>query len=508
MATNLVTPLPDVAFSRNRVFATFQTDSIYASLGVKAVNEFALTGPLFLNRTFEIKYGDITVNFRVNSLSPQGNNLKVGVGNLAHAQELIAYFQANAYLNRDFDITVPTTGPVRIVFTAKDIGAPYNMVPIIYTGVLITNTTVGGDKIKKKNLAISLECQVQRIGSDVFDAVYSERIPYRAAQLSINIGTLLHAELTPDFPSAWDTTVPWKHTRSLRKYRLVVAEGYGESFTLQTAETFPEALVHWGGTGFRQGLTKTPAQWVQGSAPSADKFLRYGQPVRVLQTDEPQWLSFLNTRFAIENLSIQVRIEYADDSINTVTRVVTGGLEANKCISIPVWPTALTIHTENTSKPIRSYFVRLKSGADFVTEEVRFVLDYANREQKQYFVFLNSVGGWDSFLAYGKSSYGAVWSNQQLQRPIPANYTPNDGDLSDVGGTMRDTFVVATSYYTAEQLRYLRDFFNSPYKFRWIDGVCYPISIKAKDLAEGSDGQNQYGHEFEYQYAYQNQSFD
>lgn len=510
MATVLVNPLPAVAFSRNRIPATFQTDSIYATNGVLAVNEFSLTGTIFAGRTVQIKYGSITISLlSVLAASATGANIKSGIGDLAHAQALIPYFQANAYLNRDFEITVPNDpSRPRVVFTAKKIGSEFNFVPIVYTNILILYVTAGTEQIRKKNLAIALECQLQRVGSSDWDTVYSERIPYRSQQLSINIAKLLHAELSPDFPSSWDSTAAWRHTRSRRKYRLRAAEGYGDPFALQASETFPERYVQFGGTGFRQGLSKTPAQWVQGSSAAADKFLRYGDPLRFIQTDEPQWLTFLNTRSTITTLWLQVRIEYADNSLETVIKPIVGGLAANECISIPVWVTALNLQSYSPTKAISSYYLRLLSGSNQVSEELRFVLDTAHREHKQYFVFLNSVGGWDSFLAYGKSTYGATWANQQNLRPIPVNYSTNDGDLSDVGSLMRDTFAVATSFYTAEQLRYLRDFFASPYKFRWIDGKCYPISIKGKDLAEGSDGQNQYAHEFEYQFAFQNQSFD
>jgi hypothetical protein len=510
MATILVTPLPAVAFSKNRIMATFQTDSVYASLGVLAINEFELTGTIFIGRTIQIRYGTVTVNLLVvTSSPPTGNNIKSGNGTLAHAQSLIPYFQSNAYLNRDFVITVPNdpTRP-RVVFTAKNIGPDYNFIPIIYTNISLLNATAGAGQVRKKNLAIALECQVQRIGSSDYDTVYAERIPYRSQQVSINISKLLHAELAPDFPAAWDTATPWKHTRSRRKYRLVTAEGYGDPFVLQAAETFPEKIAKMGGTGFRQGFTKTPTEWVQGAAAADDKFLRYGVNFRHIQTDEPQWLSFLNTRTAITNLYIEAVIVFGDNSTQTTTTLIAGGLAVNECITIPAWITALSLHIVAPTKAIKTYALRLLSGSNYISEQLMFALDTAHREHKQYFVFLNSLGVWDSFLAYGQSSYGVSWANQQIQRPIPHGYTTNDGDLSDVGSSMRDTFAVATSFYTADQLRYLRDFFGSPYKYRWISGKCYPISIKAKDLAEGSDGQNQFAHTFEYQFAYQNQSFD
>lgn len=512
MATILVTPLPDVAFSKNRVFATFQTDSVFAGLGAAAVNEFEVSGTLFFNRVIPLRYGNVSIDFRtMNPLLPiTGTNLPTGFGDLAHVQAMQAYFQANFYLNRDFIISVPndSTRP-RVVFTAKNVGSGFNFVPAIYTNILVINVTAGTAAEKKKNMALALECQVLRLGTaDVFDTVYSERIPYRGTQIKINIAELLHAELTPDFPSAWNTVTPWKHSRSLRKYRLRAAEGYGDTFQLQPQETFPEVYVHFGGTGFKQGFGKTPYEWVRGATAADDRFLRNSPDIRYLQTDEPQWLSFLNTRADIASLIIQVRIEYVDNSIVTISKTPGIALSNNECVSIPVWITALELQLVDNTKAIRSYYVRLKSGSDFVSEEVRFVIDYANREHKQYFVFLNSVGGWDSFLAYGKSSHGVVWSNQQLQRPVPESYTLNDADMSDVGSTMRDTFTVATSFYTADRLRLLRDFFSSPYKYRWLGGQCLPVSIKGRELPEGSDGQNQYKHEFDYQYAFENESYE
>jgi hypothetical protein len=509
MATTLVNQLPAVAFSKNRITVTLQTDSVFASVGVAAVNDFALTGPIFTNREIIIKYGAITLNFRTMSplLPITGANLPSGSGNFAHAQAMVAYFQSNANLNRDFTITASNTGGPRVVFTAKTTGTGFNFVPAIYTSVTLLNVTAGAAAERKKNMALSVDCQV-KIGG-VFTSVYSEIIPFRNTQVKLNIAEILHAELSPDFPSSWSTTTPWKHTNSLREYRIVATEGYGDPFALQGVTTLPTVRVKMGGTGVRQGLTKTPAQWVQGASAASDKFLRYGIATRSLQTDEPTWLTFLNTRANISlGLYAKITIVYADNTSAVVYRLLADTLLANECITIPAWPTALTLQNEAPTKAIAYYLIRMFSNGANLSEEVQFHIDAAYREHKQYFIFLNSVGAWDSFLAYGKSAYGAEWTNQQIQRPLPEDYTSNDGDLSDVGSTMRDTFAVATSFYSAEQLRFLRDFFNSPYKFRWIDGTCYPISMKAKELPEGSDGQNQYGHTFEYVFAHQNESYE
>lgn len=511
MATTLLSPLPTVAFSLNRVIASFQTDAIYSSLGVTAVNEIELNGTVFPFRKIVISYGNVSQSFTAAPvLPPQGNNLKSGPGSWALASDWVAYFQANYYLNRDFIITAPNNaGTPRVVFTAKQIGSAYNFIPVLYTSVYVRNVTAGADKVKKKNHSLEVKCLVKRPDSSDFDVVYVEKIPYRNARVTLNIAKLLHAELTPDFPPAWDTTVPWKHARSTRKYRLQVAEGDGDPLSFQPQETFPDAYVHYGGTGFRGNLNKTATEWIQGASASQDRFLKLGSEVRWLQTDEPHWLTFLNTRGDITSLKVQIRVEYQDNSIVTVTRDVEGGLLSKESITLPVWISALNLHTVDPAKAIRSYYVRLLSGTDAISEELRFVLDYANREHKQYFVYLNSLGGWDSFLAYGESSYNFTLSNQQVYHPIPLNYQTWQGDMSDVGATIRDKFVVSTSFYSLEQLRVrFRDFFVSEYKYRYIDGHCYPISITSKEFSEGSDGQNYYKHDFEYQFAFENPVFD
>ncbi|WP_273210798.1 hypothetical protein [Runella zeae] len=510
MATTLVTPLPPVALSLNRTVATFETDTIYATLGSSAVNVFQIVGTIFNNRQITISYGSVSQTFITAALlPPNGTNLLSGLATLDLAEDLVPYFQANYYLNRDFTITHDLVEGIPVViFTAKQVGSAYNFVPVVYTAVTVGNTVAGTDKLKKKNLCLQLQVQVKRSDADTYDTVYAEKIPYRSSRISLNVSRLLHAELSPDFPAAWDTTVPWLHTRSLRKYRLVTAEGFGDPLSFQPQETFPDAIVQYGGTGFKTGLSKTAAQWVQGATADLDKFLRLGPALRWVQTDEPVWLSFLNTRDAIEELNIQIRIEYVDDSIVTVTRDL-GELEQYQAITIPVWATALELEAEDPEKAIRSYYVRLQSGEENISEELRYVIDYANREQKQYFVFLNSVGGWDSLLCYGDGSYSFNLSNQQIFHPIPSSYQTYQGDLSDVGAVMRDKFVVSTSFYSLEGLKVrFRDFFSSEYKYRYIDGKCYPISITSKDFPEGADGQNQYKHDFEYQFGFENPVFD
>jgi hypothetical protein len=506
LTASYINPL---SFSQNRVFASFETDSLTSS-GVVSINEIALTGILFSLKTITIRYGDIIVNLASSGLPPNGNNIKTGAGDLAHAQAIIPYLQANFHLNRDFTITVPNDAQrPRLVLTAKKTGPSYNFVTILTSSTLAQNVTPGVDPQAKKNLTLSLQCDVYKAGSNsLFDTVYAERIPFSSTQVQINLAAILDAELTPDFPADFASTSPWRGYYSVRQYRLRVAEGFGDPLTFGPNTEITAKNIAFGGTGFQQGMNKLPQDWVRGATAADDKFLRYGPLVRYVQTDEPQWLSFLNTRSTYASLSIAIRIDYTDNTEDTLSVSITNGLPVNEKLHLPVWPTALGLQSVQPAKAIRSYYVRLKSGSTNVSQEVQYVLDYANREHKQYFVYFNSVGGWDSFLAYGRSSYGVEFKNSQIQRPIPASYSQSDADLSDVGAQMRDTFTVATSYYSREQLRYFRDFFGARYRYRWIQGKALAISIRAGNFEEGTDGQNQFAHTFQYVYAHQNTNFD
>lgn len=509
MATTLTTNPPEVAFSENRLSLSFQTDSFFESLGVLSINEIRLTGAIVAGRAIAFTWGLQSVTFQTDTNQANGTNLPTGNATWSLAQSWATYLQANFYIDRDFNLSVPNDGGTpRVVLVAKTENNKYNFAEYIYTGVTATNTTAGTGAVRKKNLALILECQVQRHNSSTYDTVYNERIPYRSSSVEINIAALLHSELQPDFPAQWDTATPWKLTRSLRNYRLLYSEGAGEVFSIGPLTVDTPKRVLMGGTGYKQGLAQTPYQWARGASAPADRFLRYGPPERYLQTDEPQWLTFLNTRSNITTLSLQIRIEYADGSIVTVSRAISGTLATNEAITIPIWLTALNLQSENTLKAIRSYYVRVKSGTNNVSEEVRYIMDYANRPYKRYFVYVNSLGVLDSLMTYGKGTRAVEFQNIQVERPIPINYTKLDADMSDLNAEMRDTFTVASGYCTAEQLRLLRDFRLSPYKFIWESDGVFPIVLKAQNFLEKSDGQNQHYTQFEYQYAFQQQKYD
>lgn len=497
MGVSIVSPPPPAAFSLNRIVVNFQGDLFFTLPGIFSINEVHIAGALTEGTVIELRWGENLQRFTAKSLPIGGNDLPLGTS----VEAFKTVFQANYYINRDF---VLTTSGSNVVFTARAKSVLFNFTPYNFGVGEVINSTFGLEPTKLTNHGVALECQIKR--GSTYETIYSERLTFVGnAYTEIDISSLLHAELKPDLPTVWNNFSPIKHSRSWLKYRLKYAEASAET----AAPVFTSDYVAMlGGTGHQTGLELIPSEWVRRSTAAADHALRFGSKDRWLQVDEPQFLTFLNTRQPYSTLKLKARVEYADGSFQTTYYHTVNTVLMYERITFEVSFLGLNIPTVNTAKGVLSYYISVWGDDAQVSEEYRYIIDYANRESKRYFVYLNSLGAWDSFCAYGEGSGEVRFSGERIETYLPRNYDPSQGTLSDVNNTSQRNFTVSTGYQTATQISMLEDFQLSRYKFLYQAGKVIPIILTADPLPTGTDGQNLYSHTFQYQHAFKNRSYD
>ncbi len=500
-----ISSLPAAAFSQNRIVATFTTDTPYENEGVLAVNDVYFTGSLSPNIVIELRWGENLQRFTAKIIPLSNNEIPSGNGQIAHLGTIKTILEANFYVNRDFTLEVPNDPDFpRIIFTAKRKEIGLNFSPYVFQSGSVRSLTNGVAAKLKQNHGVKLECQVKRGLS--YETIYDERLPFGGrTSLKVDIASLLHAELKPDFPGSWAGFAPIRHTASALKYRLRYAEA---SAQVGTPSVTTDKNVVWGGNGYRSDLNTIPIDWVRGENSSDDRALRHGSNMRVLQIDEPAFLTFFNTRAAYAEVNVRIRVEYQDDSLQTYNYPALANVSLYEKITFDVSFLGLNVPAVNPEKGVKSYYVSIWSGSTQLLQEYRYFIDYANRESKRFFVFWNSVGAWDSFCTYGKAASETKYTSTQIETVLAHQYSTNQGVLSDSKITSQRNFSVASGNIGLSQINLFEDFKLSRYKYEYVGGQVIPIVVSADSLVNETDEENFYNHTFQYQYAFKNTNYD
>ncbi|AYQ31383.1 hypothetical protein [Runella sp. SP2] len=500
MGVSLVSPPAAATWSENRNVVHFQGDLFFTLPGAFSVNTITFDLGLTAGTIIELRWGQNLQRFTAKAAVIGGNDLPTG----SNWASVMAILQANYYLANDF--TLALNGNT-ITLTAKVKGIQYNFTSYTFASGTVTNSTFGIAPTKIQNHGVVLECQIK--SGTTYETIYAERIPFvGGAFAQIDISKLLHAELTPDMPSSWRSFSPIRHQKSWKKYRLKFAEAGAEAGAPTITSDY---IVMGGGTGHETGIDTTPFEWVIGTNSNEDKALRFGSTNRWLQVDEPQFLTWVAIRQPYASVQLRVRVEYADNTIQAVFPDYTeiGGVAMYERIMWDVSFFGLNIPAINTTKGVLSYYVSVWGNGAQVSREYRYILDYAPRTSKRYFLYLNSLGAWDSFCAYGEASGEVRFTSERIEVPLPTQYDSSQGTLADSNTTSQHGATVATGYQTAYQISMLEDFQLSRYKYLYENPTTIrPIVLTMDPLPTGTDGQNLYSHTFQYQHAYKNNKFD
>jgi hypothetical protein len=313
----------------------------------------------------------------------------------------------------------------------------------------------------------------------------------------------LNPELAPDFPTNWDTLTPWISKNTAKQFYLKFAEGFGSFITFSDFQSTPTTTVSLGGTSFLKNTSISADEWIRQSANATDdRALRYGSPTRWTLPDEPQYLTFQNTRDNYANISLRVGVEFENNTTQHIIKNLNIAWPKGQRVTIPASFFGLEIPAIDLTKRVRSYWVSVYANGQRITDEYRYVVNYGYYQHRQYFVYLNSLGAWDTLFFYGRQSFGFEATNKEIERYLPFDYSTNQGEMSDVFAHQRSTFVARSGYNTKANQYLCRDFLLSTHKYVYDAGRCIPISVKSKSMTEGKEDDNMYLTEFEYSYSF------
>jgi hypothetical protein len=519
MSVSIVaSPDPFALTKGGRMTFRFQGSGRYATLGTPADSVITIFGPIPAGQQIPVRWNGRTVTLVARTVPSAPNEIPAGDGGTAHADAIAAQLAKYYPFREDFTVSRFDFGSLTrtIAFTGKQPGSQYNFAPwvsaplnaAVTTG---TNGNGGADPILRSQYSVYVELWVARPGETEFRRVDTKTIETSAdGQATYDVGNTLHAEMLPDWPT-WSFNQPTGATTSHLRYYIA----YGEAFSESPGKPLEVGLItddeakdaYFGGVDFqhRAGSGFSLSSFVKRQSDAGtDLALRYGSLTRYVRSDEPQFLTFLNTRADRTGVVLEVKLTFGDGSTEFYyNRYAPQALPTGAKITYAVGPAQLNIANHVTgNNTLLEYSVRLSNdtATSYYSTSYRFVLAGSYQPYVKYFSYLNSLGAPETLTTYGKGSSELNRFFEQAERYLPANYDAQLGQFVSYDVALQQQIEVTTGFRSKEELKGWNDFYVSRYLFHMQASKALPIAIVSKSIKQGKDGDTLFAHKFEFQY--------
>ncbi|RYF94491.1 MAG: hypothetical protein EOO02_23630, partial [Chitinophagaceae bacterium] len=253
-----------------------------------------------------------------------------------------------------------------------------------------------------------------------------------------------------------------------------------------------------GGLSFQGKATKSVSGLIAPSVISSDRFLKQGSTSQFTRDDQPQFLSFYNTRASKAGVKLYV-YHYFSDSTNGDAELYTLNLDQYKKFAFNVSPG----NVYAGSKTLVRYDVWLiDTDGNRISEKQYYFIDRKPQNFVRYFLNWSSWGAMDSRYFTGKATPGIELDYQKANRFLKKGYRIADGNAKIFAKTSNKTFSANTGFSDKANMFFWEDLFLSRLVFRYINNTLLPIEITTKSIEFTPDGDYLYFVAFDYSYLF------
>ena len=205
-----------------------------------------------------------------------------------------------------------------------------------------------------------------------------------------------------------------------------------------------------------------------------------------------------------EKLKLKVDVTFTDGTTGTFTTAQeTAELQRYTIIEFGVGYTLLNLpnwaNTNHPGKTIYSYSVTALAGSTARSETRTYIVERNPRIGERQFIFANSVGGYDTLLAIGRSETNSEYMYDVVSQQSPGVQALAEKKQLFVNDT--DVHTCRTGYFDAQSAEYLAEFFLSTERYEISGSNLIPVVLRNSKVLRKRDSENEYFAEFDYEHA-------
>jgi hypothetical protein len=508
-----------VSFANNPVVFAVSSNNMYSTSGVKARLVIKITG---LDQTvghgFSLSFGNTHLEFDlVATPGESGEDLLVASGEMILAEwgaELIAGLKSNFHLVSQFNIT----GSFHVTYYLITLEAFYASSDYTITLGDITISTLSQDSntsgitpVMRENFKIIARLYLVTSGELTF--VAEEQItPDSQGHGLFDFSQYLLTQIdhTPAFLFPQNITdFIIDRSSQIKRYCVQFGEYYsGEYYRLHDTSS-DETFIMAGGIDFAQ-----MAKYIQDESSFIEMlqynkdFLTWRPQSKKIWIRQPEMLHFLIWYSNLTWLALRIRITYTDNSTHTFTKQTVSPVTPLGVYEVCCTYAKLNLISlpESQGKTIHKYELWLEDNWVQVSKTMEFILDRTLYPNQRFFIFRNSLSGFDSVRCTGETV-----KETDLERFTVENINPDFSVLNPPRLQLfaRETqkYKTNTGFITKLESEYLRDFFLSNEIYEFIENRLYPVMILSTSLQVHKDNEFLHFREFEYARAYEDVNY-
>lgn len=488
-----ISDLPQIAFSRNPVNVAISSDDYISVAGVAAVIAIQFKAAVVAGKQIPLLWAGADLTLEANAGPDESaNQFLPGAGDAAYVQSLIPVFEGNYYINRDFVLSYSLSdGFPSVIFTAIQTGVLYNVSQVDDAVIGVKPVTAGVNEELQTSFAHHLEVWLKQAG--VFGKIYDENLQLDFPTTGVttkDISNILHPYLCDGSDRPDLSLTGWQACyNSLQEYYVKFAQYFGASPAVKKIRSTSSAFINRGGLSVNSALGQTMAGYLRpGAIDSNTLCLRQGSKVKTIQVEQPEWLYWINLTGAAIDIRIRIEMFFTTGGSSSFIYAPQTAQPWQKYY-IAVGYNALNIAAAVPNGARCAYYTaRLVSSAGgFLSAEYTYVIDRF-REWPRYFVFLNSLGGYQTVYTYGKMTPETDRTKEDIKKQVPYATAAISGGFLENNIRIQDKYTVNTGYTSKRDNVLLKDFFASPDKFYLYQGRLIPIGLDTDTLQLAKDG--------------------
>jgi hypothetical protein len=262
-----------------------------------------------------------------------------------------------------------------------------------------------------------------------------------AGRTTFEVQELLEPFVAPVVPAVGQVAVQRQDgafCRFFLRYFERTALGDGAVTTVNTNYLLTGGLDYW---------EAAVGTWFNGYQQTHLPFLTWEPVVKKVLPDQPEHLFFMLVTPNVAAFRYRARLTWADGTTTEELLAARAGLLRYEVFCLPAGPLQLDLPSREAlaGQLVVSYVLDVLDDAGQALSEARtFVLDRRPCPVRRYFLYTNSLGGWNTLVCRGRASRELATRTSSSENARAAGYDPLRGELT----TSRRTGAPVLKCYT------------------------------------------------------------
>jgi hypothetical protein len=310
--------------------------------------------------------------------------------------------------------------------------------------------------------------------SGAFNKKYETEHPARTdGSTDFDVREVLNAYLSSEVP-VFAEDMPKRVSEAFKRFYLQHNEVYGEPPVAAPFTQVDTFYVLFGGLSTQEFAKNV---FFETYLDNQKPFLSWQPKKKETVSQAHEYLHFVVTNKLHTELQLWARIKYKNGVENTVQLRSITGVAPYEVYRFPAGYNQLKIGNLLPGEEVSSYTLYLKAGEALASEERTYKLVPEAPHQKVY-LYLNSLGGWDTLLAKGRGKTSLRTAEEVIDRELPVGYAYNtrSQEVSSKSGQLNGNVVIGD--LTNAEKRHLIDLAISEQVYEQTASGYLPVRIK------------------------------